>query len=75
VKKFGEVIVIFKTLAKIAVKKLIENPELQKRLKIKIKNDILPLVQRNLKDIKPELKKVRDNGKELIKKLTKEIER
>lgn len=66
---------IFKTLAKIAVKKLIENPELQKRLKIKIKNDILPLVQRNLKDIKPELKKVRDNGKELIKKLTKEIER
>jgi len=67
--------VIFKTLAKIAVKKLIENPELQKRLKIKIKNDILPLVQRNLKDIKPELKKVRDNGKELIKKLTKEIER
>jgi len=75
VKEFGEVIVIFKTLAKIAVKKLIENPELQKRLKIKIKNDILPLVQRNLKDIKPELKKVRDNGKELIKKLTKEIER
>ena len=74
-KEFGEVIVIFKTLAKIAVKKLIENPELQKRLKIKIKNDILPLVQRNLKDIKPELKKVRDNGKELIKKLTKEIER
>lgn len=66
---------IFKTLAKIAVKKLIENPELQKRLKIKIKNDILPLVQKNLKDIKPELKKVRDNGKELIKKLTKEIER
>jgi len=75
VKEFGEVIVIFKTLAKIAVKKLIENPELQKRLKIKIKNDILPLVQKNLKDIKPELKKVRDNGKELIKKLTKEIER
>ena len=66
---------LFKTLARMAVQKLANNPELRAKVASVVKEDIVPRAREGWEQAKPELKKAKEQLKEDWEKAKPELEK
>ena len=66
---------LFKTLARMAIKKLADNPELRAKVASVVKEDIVPRAKEGWEQAKPELKKAKEQLKEDWEKAKPELEK
>ena len=66
---------LFKTLARMAVQKLANNPELRAKVVSVVKEDIVPRAKEGWDQAKPELKKAKEQLKEDWEKAKPELEK
>ena len=60
---------LIRTIVKIALQRLASDPEIQRKMKNTIKQDVIPEAKQRWSDIKPEIEKVALKGKTLLKGL------
>ena len=66
---------LFKTLARMAIQKLADNPELRAKVASVVKEDIVPRAKEGWEQAKPELKKAKEQLKEDWEKAKPELEK
>ena len=66
---------LFKTLARMAIQKLADNPELLAKVTSIVKEDIVPRAKEGWEQAKPELKKAKEQLKEDWEKAKPELEK
>ena len=66
---------LFKTIARMAVQKLANNPELRAKVVSVVKEDIVPRAKEGWEQAKPELKKAKEQLKEDWEKAKPELEK
>ena len=66
---------LFKTLARMAIQKLTDNPELRAKVVSVVKEDIVPRAKEGWEQAKPELKKAKEQLKEDWEKAKPELEK
>ena len=66
---------LFKTLARMAIQKLADNPELRAKVASVVKEDIVPRAREGWEQAKPELKKAKEQLKEDWEKAKPELEK
>ena len=66
---------LFKTLARMAIQKLADNPELRTKVASVVKEDIVPRAKEGWEQAKPELKKAKEQLKEDWEKAKPELEK
>ena len=66
---------LFKTLARLAIQKLADNPELRGKVASVVKEDIVPRAKEGWEQAKPELKKAKEQLKEDWEKAKPELEK
>ena len=66
---------LFKTLARMAIQKLADNPELRAKVASLVKEDIVPRAKEGWEQAKPELKKAKEQLKEDWEKAKPELEK
>ena len=66
---------LFKTLARMAIQKLADNPELRAKVASVVKEDIVPRAKEGWEQAKPELKKAKVQLKEDWEKAKPELEK
>ena len=66
---------LFKTLARMAIQKLADNPELRAKVASVVKEDIVPRAKEGWEQAKPELKKAKEQLKEDWEKAKPEFEK
>ena len=66
---------LFKTLARMAIQKLANNPELRAKVVSVVKEDIVPRAKEGWEQAKPELKKAKEQLKEDWEKAKPELEK
>ena len=66
---------IFKTLARMAIQKFADNPELRAKVASVVKEDIVPRAKEGWEQAKPELKKAKEQLKEDWEKAKPELEK
>ena len=66
---------ILRTLGRMAIQRLANDPKLQKRLKHVVADDVIPKVQKGVKKMKPKLRKIRKSGVAAIRKVREKIEK
>ena len=66
---------LFKTLARMAIQKLADNPELLAKVTSVVKEDIVPRAKEGWEQAKPELKKAKEQLKEDWEKAKPELEK
>ena len=64
---------IFKTIGRIAVQRIANDPKLQGKLKNVIQEDIIPKAHEGWIQVKPELKKIKSRGVAVLKKVQEKI--
>ena len=64
---------IFKTLGRMALQRIANDPKLQETLKSAVRRDILPKAQEGWTYVKPELKKIKAKGEIVLKKMQDKI--
>ena len=64
---------IFKTLGKMAIQRIANDPKLQETLKSAVREDIIPKVQEGWTQVKPELSKIKAKGEIVLKKMQDKI--
>jgi len=69
------IMALFKTLARMAIQKLADNPELLAKVTSVVKEDIVPRAKEGWEQAKPELKKAKEQLKEDWKKAKPELEK
>ena len=62
---------LFKTLARMAIQKLANNPELRAKVVSVVKEDIVPRAKEGWEQAKPELEKAKERARDFAKKITK----
>ena len=65
---------IIKTLARIAVQKIADDPELRARISSKVQQEIVPKAKQGWEKAKPELKKAKGKAFELATKIKNKID-
>jgi len=66
---------LFKTLARMAIQKLADNPELRAKVASVVKEDIVPRAKEGWEQAKPELQKAKEQLKEDWEKAKPELEK
>ena len=66
---------LFKTLARMAIQKLADNPELRAKVVSVVKEDIVPRAKEGWEQAKPELRKAKEQLKEDWEKAKPELEK
>ena len=66
---------LFRTLARMAIQKLADNPELRAKVVSVVKEDIVPRAKEGWEQAKPELKKAKEQLKEDWEKAKPELEK
>ena len=66
---------LFKTIARMAIQKLANNPELRAKVVSVVKEDIVPRAKEGWEQAKPELKKAKEQLKEDWEKAKPELEK
>ena len=66
---------LFKTIARMAIQKLANNPELQAKVASVVKEDIVPRAKEGWKQAKPELQKAKEQLKEDWEKAKPELQK
>ena len=66
---------LFRTLARMAIQKLANNPELRAKVVSVVKEDIVPRAKEGWEQAKPELKKAKEQLKEDWEKAEPELEK
>ena len=66
---------LFKTLARMAIQKLADNPELRAKVASVVKEDIVPRAKEGWEQARPELKKAKEQLKEDWEKAKPELEK
>jgi hypothetical protein len=66
---------LFKTLARMAIQKLADNPELLAKVSSVVKEEIVPRAKEGWEQAKPELKKAKEQLKEHWDKAKPELEK
>ncbi len=66
---------IFRTLGRMAVQRIANDPKLQEKLKSAVREDIIPKAQESWTQVKPELRKIKSKGEAVLKKVQSKIKR
>ena len=66
---------IIKTLARIAVQKIADDPELRARISSKVQQEIVPKAKQGWEKAKPELEKAKGKAFEIATKIKNKIEK
>jgi len=64
---------IFRTLGRMAIQRIANDPKLQETIKSAVREDIIPKAQESWTQVKPELRKIKAKGEIVLKKMQDKI--